>query len=890
MVLSDQGFAERVVASGKAPLLPGQKVAVAARLGPEGTVLLEESLKRPTSDISVEFDMTYTAFLPAFEGKIVFDWDRFKSHIDNWKLKYKHKKSCKWWIFGCKHSYTEDEMREVYDFLCENQVVRIEWTERIVDERLEAIRQAFFRFMETSFFDQVAPSGSNDDKPEEEMGKPKARGDSSLSTRFIAKSEEAFKSKTISMRATLPVKVPYRTVGNISSSWYNHAREEHPELFAEINVDDPFFQQRPVAFTLDLDAMEIFDQAINFVTVEVRKRRRTGRDFHTSFTLTKDEVAKNGPSRTVTYAKMRDDSPEVFEYLVRWSLRGGIEWPANPSWKRGSWEGVTLSPPVRPLTVEAEADLDELQELGIRRATVEVQYRQFGKNVKDRRSIHLSPAKGEPIGSIVVFLDRDHPEWRYRVTYYHQRLGRLPQPWRRGGADGYIFLVAYDVPEDVVRDAERELARKKPGAKLAGPVSYQDGRFGLTTAITDPQAGFVRKLVGTGAAPVMAGHKATASMHLTPLGASLLWESFHQSTAPISAHFEMTLSGYYSPVEARMEVDWEKVNQVIEAGAAGRLSFVAFEVDALLQKMVQNGAIKIELVGAPPSQWNDIQKIGLDLARSVLFERSGTASLQELQRLGGGSLLDRYDRGRAGGNRRSSLAPWDWPSGFPWTVGGTPPFWLRREACWRYPGLFPPVTPGPEAAGTERHGGCSDTQFAEARRLFNRAVEALHREDWDEAERLLNLAREHCDGSNIHWNLAHVARRRSPPRAAQYIRETENYLSYYEGSPEYEDRIQRSRRILSTLSASSSPDELREASDRLTDMWDGVGGRYRPSAGGSGAAGRWRASPHGRATESSTWTRFRQAEPTRGRGPIPRPRIPPSAPVAPFVPGAVAPG
>ncbi len=443
-VLSDQGFAERVVASGKAPLLPGQKVAVAARLGPEGTVLLEESLKRPTSDISVEFDMTYTAFLPAFEGKIVFDWDRFRSHIDDWKLKYKHKKSCKWWIFGCKHSYTEDEMREVYDFLCENQVVRIEWTERIVDERLEAIRQAFFRFMETSFFDQVAPSGSNDDKPEEEMGKPKARGDSSLSTRFIAKSEEAFKSKTISMRATLPVKVPYRTVGNISSSWYNHAREEHPELFAEINVDDPFFQQRPVVFTLDLDAMEIFDQAINFVTVEVRKRRRTGRDFHTSFTLTKDEVAKNGPSRTVTYAKMRDDSPEVFEYLVRWSLRGGIEWPANPSWKRGSWEGVTLSPPVRPLTVEAEADLDELQELGIRRATVEVQYRQFGKNVKDRRSIHLSPAKGEPIGSIVVFLDRDHPEWRYRVTYYHQRLGRLPQPWRRGGADGYIFCTVPD--------------------------------------------------------------------------------------------------------------------------------------------------------------------------------------------------------------------------------------------------------------------------------------------------------------------------------------------------------------------------------------------------------------------------------------------------------------
>ena len=440
--MSEGGFAESVVASGKAPLLPGQKVAAAARLDPAGTVLIEESLKRPTSDISVEFDLAYTAFLPAFDGRITFDWERFKSHTDEWKMEYSKKKSCKWWIFGCKTSYSTTEMRELYDFLCESEVIRVEWTETMVDERLEAIRQAFFRFMETSFFERTA-AGFSEDDDEEDLGEgmltPEERGSSSEFNRFVAKSEEAFTNKTISMKVTLPVKVQYVVVGNISGSWYRAAQQEYPELFAEVNVDDPFFEQRRVAFTLDLDAIEIFDEAINLVTVEVRKDRPSGRDFQTSFTLTKAEVGANGPTRMVSYAKMRDDSPEVFDYRVRWSLRGGVEWPSDPSWEKGQWAGVTLMPPVVPLNVEAEADLDQLGELEFTRATVEVRYTQFGKQVTDTRSLQLSVNKGEPITSLLIFRDRDRSKWEYRVNLYHKDLGREQGRWTAGGDDGYVY-------------------------------------------------------------------------------------------------------------------------------------------------------------------------------------------------------------------------------------------------------------------------------------------------------------------------------------------------------------------------------------------------------------------------------------------------------------------
>jgi tetratricopeptide (TPR) repeat protein len=192
------------------------------------------------------------------------------------------------------------------------------------------------------------------------------------------------------------------------------------------------------------------------------------------------------------------------------------------------------------------------------------------------------------------------------------------------------FLVAYDVPPDQVRRAQTEVARKKPNAKLVGPVSYVEGTFVLDTTVADPQGGFSRRVVGVGNAPLMAGHKAAVSIHLTPEGASLLWENFKMRTSDISVKFEMTMSGYRNPVEAAMSIDWQKVNQTMQIEAAGRYSFVAAEVDVMLQKMRNNGAIKVELKGAPPSQWNDIQSLGLELARQYLFESQGASGLAGL--------------------------------------------------------------------------------------------------------------------------------------------------------------------------------------------------------------------------------------------------------------------
>ncbi|PWB73321.1 MAG: hypothetical protein C3F15_09855 [Holophagae bacterium] len=218
-----------------------------------------------------------------------------------------------------------------------------------------------------------------------------------------------------------------------------------------------------------------------------------------------------------------------------------------------------------------------------------------------------------------------------------------------GGGVAHM-LVAYDVPQEMVRRAQSELQRQKPGAVLKGPVGYTDGTFSLVTAVTDREAGLLRRVVGVGNAPVMSGHRAAVSMHLTPAGAMLLWESFRQRTPDVSVNFEMTVSGYRNPVEAEMTFDYERIARTIEIEAGIEARYIEADVDVMLGKMVDNGAIKIELKGAPPEQWEEVQKLGLELAKHHLFEDLGAAPLDQLREA---------TRSR-GTTRRSAV---EWPLG-----------------------------------------------------------------------------------------------------------------------------------------------------------------------------------------------------------------------------------
>jgi hypothetical protein len=254
------------------------------------------------------------------------------------------------------------------------------------------------------------------------------------------------------------VRHPLQVVGNLGS-WYK-AVEDNPKCVASVNLNDPFFQHRDIHFILDLDAKEMFDTTVNYVTVNVRKARTSGNAFEDHVTLDAKYVQEKGINATVTYARGEDKNPDLYQYRTQWSLRGGVVWPKLPAWQTGRWEGVTLAPPIMPRTIEVEGSLEDMAANNITRITVQVHYRKFGQEVEE--NIAVSPVQGQALTAKKIFLDRGEKGYAYRIIANHKTEGKLVLPWAPRVGDDYIYAT---IPPELFQDNSSLKAVAKEAAK-----------------------------------------------------------------------------------------------------------------------------------------------------------------------------------------------------------------------------------------------------------------------------------------------------------------------------------------------------------------------------------------------------------------------------------------
>ena len=474
--LSDKGLAQSVVTSGKAPLVPGGKAAAASRLSADGAQLLAATFEKARSitDLSIALNYGYETIAPAAKGTITFDWSKLEQESESLRAEYTRKKTgtrntsdC-FMIFCASssrptYSYSYDEVRNQYKFLEEKQIVKLDWMESKNDERLAKVREAFFQFFLTSMAEktqqaQEAPPPAAEKKDEKA---PNIRqGDGYRFSQSSFKKNLQKKTQVMSLSARMAYKSEFQIVGNLAS-WYNGVRD-NPKCVAAVNLNDRFFQHRDIHFILDLDGKEMFDEAVNYVTVNVRKLRDRGTPFEDRVTIDAKYIKEKGINATVTYARGEDKNPDTYQWMAQWSLKGGKVYPEKPEWVDGTFEGVTLKPPVVPRVIEVEGDLEQMKASDVSRVTVQIHYPQFGQEAEE--NIAISPAQNQPLMSRKIFTDRESKGYVYRLVVNHKTDGKLVLKWSEPMTDNYIYA---KIPDEVLKDATAKNEAKEAGKAIS---------------------------------------------------------------------------------------------------------------------------------------------------------------------------------------------------------------------------------------------------------------------------------------------------------------------------------------------------------------------------------------------------------------------------------------
>lgn len=458
-VLGDEGFTPTLITSGKAPVMEGQQAAVAARLDAYGATLLAKGFEQPTSQVSVSFDLKYIVQLPAYDVTVTIDYDKYHefeteyTHEREKEVTTKHNWDPKWYnpfnIGTSKTTtLTEEEQSRILDFLTESGIVTFEYIQHVPDSDKEIVESGLHKIVLESFFDMQKRLGeptdeelTDEDTEADQEAAAQRRRDAlrhnNYSYKVFQRKEIRRTSKQkLELKKVIARYETYTMTGNVGA-WYDQFKDD-TRLVTEVNLDDPFFQRREMRFVIDNEAYDIFKEMVNYATVQVRVPRKDQRPFIDEITIDRKYLEANGQTAVINYARMGDDA-QIYEYAVQWSLRGGNLYPKEPKWTEGEIMAVTLSAPVEPRTLEAEADLDELEELGFARVSVELQYKQFGKTIKDSKEFSLSPAVGEPLVNKVIYQDVGSGNLSYRLIYHHKKLGKITQEaWEPVEGD-YIY-------------------------------------------------------------------------------------------------------------------------------------------------------------------------------------------------------------------------------------------------------------------------------------------------------------------------------------------------------------------------------------------------------------------------------------------------------------------
>lgn len=440
----EKGFTRSLVTSGRAPLTPGSKAVVAAVLNQQGATLLWDSLTGPTSDVSVALQAYYEAGVKAYNAKVTAEMSTVYEHFSR--------------ISNVQKDYTKRQLRKVVDDLQRDGSLKVEVFDRskslgIDSKSMDGILQTVTDKLTELMFDHT--NGWAADPPREAaveanqiLGRQERGWFSSVfggaqDTKYFTDDQYVLKNRkdvrhnkfSLILSQGTTIKVPVDTAGNLGG--LHKALGQDGRYFRIVNLADPAFEFRNVHFQVDGSYIDSFQDAINFVSVNIRKLYKDQPAFTKSLLYNLSEIKAGKTTQSVAYPRLAvaTDDWQEYEYQIRWSLRNGATLsipPDESKWIRTRDAAVSLVPPFEKRTVIVESDRQLFAERGIATAVVEFATYLGGKKKLERKTI-LRAKDSSSSQDLIIYLDRDKP-MAARVLWYGAQ----------GKEEGRLVLVEQD--------------------------------------------------------------------------------------------------------------------------------------------------------------------------------------------------------------------------------------------------------------------------------------------------------------------------------------------------------------------------------------------------------------------------------------------------------------
>lgn len=204
-----------------------------------------------------------------------------------------------------------------------------------------------------------------------------------------------------------------------------------------------------------------------------------------------------------------------------------------------------------------------------------------------------------------------------------------------GGAKGGGFLT-FETNLRLDPDTERRilsrlssLTRGKPRLTVVpfhqGTVQCialnVQGSGGTTTPPAGPGSfNAVEKILGASVPTLDADNTAAFSLTLSEKGATTLKDAFEEEATPVGVLYNLTYTGLRPALSAKITADFERIYDQFAVSVEGQIYFLRGTIEAGLEWLVQNGAIRIEVtdfIGEKDRE--EKEKWALDLFKDQLL-------------------------------------------------------------------------------------------------------------------------------------------------------------------------------------------------------------------------------------------------------------------------------